>query len=284
MKKIFWILFLSITSSLANAFTIYTFVPFRYHIDQNGKKVDGYAKAEQALLATGTKPIKVLYEKYFLTDGKPDIEKMKKVVADTKLNPEIPVSFDIEIGNDRKPETVLPVVLESLRLYHRLGGAAEVGVYSLLPVSTEGELYTGKRLEGYQKLNQKYEPIAELVDFISPVIYNYNIRNINIWKSIADVNMKESHKYAKKYNLKIYPYITASYYLSKKNPITRMRLVELLSDKEMKDRLDYLKSKSADGVILWESSNTVENDGEQPVVDLRKGWAKGVINFNLYNK
>lgn len=284
MKKIFWILFLSITSSLAHAFTIYTFVPFRYHIDKSGKKIDGYAKSEKALLATGTKPIKVLYEKYFLTNGKPDIEKIKKVVADTKLNPEIPVSFDIEIGNDRKPETILPVVLETLKLYHTLGGAAEVGVYSLLPVSTEGELYKGKRVEGYQKLNQKYEPIAELVDFISPVIYNYNIRDINLWKSIADVNMKESHKYAKKYNLKIYPYITASYYLSKRNPITRMRLAELLSDKEMRDRLDYLKNQKADGVILWESSNTVQTDGQQPVIDLRKGWAKGIIDFNLYHQ
>lgn len=269
---------------MAQAFTIYTFVPFRYHINEEGKKIDGYVKAEQALYKVGTKPIKVLYEKSFLTDEKPDVEKIKKIVADTKLKPEVPVSFDIEIGNDRKPETILPVVLETLKLYHSLGGAAEVGVYSLLPVSTEGELYAAHRIPGYQKLNQKYEPIAELVDFISPVIYNYNIRDINKWKAIVDINMSESHKYAKKHNLKIYPYITASYYLPKHDPVTKFRIVEMLSAEEMKDRLDYLKYKKADGVILWESSNTIQSDGDKPLIDFRKSWAKGVVNFKLKNK
>ena len=52
----------------SNAFTIYSFVPFRYHIDKSGKKIDGYSQAQQALYRVGTKQIKVLYENQFLTN------------------------------------------------------------------------------------------------------------------------------------------------------------------------------------------------------------------------
>lgn len=268
----------------SNAFTIYSFVPFWYHIDKSGKKIDGYSQAQQALYRVGTKQIKVLYENQFLTNKKPDFEKIKKIVEDSKKNPSIPISFDIEIGNDRKPDTILPTVIDTLRLYHSLGGAAEVGVYSLLPVSTEGEMLSNERIPGYQILNKKYEPIAELVDFLSPVIYNYNIRDPKIWKKIIDINMAESHKYANKYNLKIYPYITASYYFSDKDPKTGMRYVEPLTDVEMSDRLDYFKKKGADGVILWESSETRQKNGMKPLMDFRSNWAKGVADFIQKNK
>jgi len=276
------LLFISLAILLplnSNAFTIYSFVPYRYHVDKYGKKVDGYSRAEQALYEVGTKKIKVLYENQFLTNKQPDVEKIKKIVEDTKKNPEIPISFDIEVGNDRKPETVLPIVLKTLKLYHYLGGQAKVGVYSLLPVSTEGEMLSDARIPGYQLLNKKYEPIAELVDFLSPVIYNYNIRDPRIWKKIIDINMAESHKYANKYNLEIYPYITASYYFPEKDPKTGMRYVEPLTDIEMRDRLLYFKQKGADGVILWESSETRQKNGSKPLMDFKSNWAKGVSDF-----
>lgn len=271
---------LAITSSLLTisnvyAFDIYGFIPWKTHITTNGSVVSNFSLTKQYITQQGLKPIKVVYHKYFLTNDQPDPEKIRKIAEDSKLSPHIPISFDIEIGNRFAPKTVLPIVEETLRLYHHYGGAAPVGVYALLPQNTYGGKLDNRKTVLYTDLNKKYESIAKQVDFLSPVFYNYNQKNIDLWKKSVDFNMAESKKYAKKYNLKIIPYITSTYAERKEK-----YYVEQMTGKEMQQRLSYLKNMGADGVIIWESSQGFERSSNgKPAIDFSKGWAKVVKDF-----
>lgn len=257
------------------SFDIYGFIPWKTHITTNGSVVSDFGLTKQYITQQGFKPIKVVYHKYFLTNDQPDPEKIKKIAEDSKFSPATPISFDIEIGNRFAPKTVLPIVKETLRLYHQYGGAAPVGVYALLPQNTYGgKLDSGKTVL-YTDLNKKYESIAKQVDFLSPVFYNYDQKNIDLWKKSVDFSMAESKKYAKKYNLKIIPYITSTY-AEKKDKY----YVEQMSEKEMQQRLTYLKNAGANGVIIWESSEGFERSTNgKPAIDFSKGWAKVVKDF-----
>ena len=46
----------------------------------------------------------------------------------------------------------------------------------------------------------------------------------------------------------------------------------------MKKRLDYLKNLNADGVLIWESSQSIESDRSQPIFNPYIGWGKAVID------
>lgn len=258
-----------------HAFDIYGFIPWETHVNKEGITVSDFNLTEQYIKQQGFKPVKVIYHKYFLTDDKPDANKIRKIAEASKLAPTVPVSFDIEIGNRFAPKTVLPIAEETLRLYHKYGGAATVGVYALLPQNTHGGKIDGGKKALYIDLNKKYESIAKQVNFLSPVFYNYDQKNLDLWKKAVDFNMAEAKKYAIKYNLKIIPYVTSTY-AEKRDKY----YVEQMSEKEMQQRLSYLKDAGADGVIIWESSQGFEiSSNGKPVIDFTKGWAKAVIEF-----
>lgn len=258
-----------------HAFEVYGFIPWKTHVTKEGKTISDAEETKKYIYQQGFKPVKVVYHKYFLTDDKPDAEKIKKIAEESQNAPNIPISFDIEIGDRYKPETVLPVVQETLRLYREYKGAAPVGVYALLPNDTYNHKLVGKNYQMYLDLNQKYASIAKQVDFLSPVFYNYQKKDIEAWKKTVDFNMVEAKKYAKKYNLKIIPYITSTYH-DRKDKF----YVEQMTYEEMKQRLTYLKKVGADGVILWESSEGYEISSKgKPVIDFTKGWSKAVYQF-----
>lgn len=270
-KIIFLVSVLTLQQKL-HAFDVYGFIPWKTHITSEGKVVSDAAETKKYIYQQGFKPVKVVYHKYFLTDNKPDAEKIKKIAEESQQAPNVLISFDIEIGDRYKPETVLPVVQETLRLYHYYKGAAPVGVYALLPNDTYNHKLIGKNHQMYLDLNQKYASIAKQVDFLSPVFYNYQKKDIEAWKKTVDFNMAEAKKYAKKYNLKIIPYVTSTYHESKDK-----FYVEQMTYNEMKQRLTYLKTVGADGVILWESSEGFEISSKgKPVIDFTKGWTKAI--------
>src|SRR5690606_7633636 len=122
----------------------------------------------------------------------------------------------------------------------------------------------------YKELNKEYESIAKQVNFLSPVFYNYNKNDFKLWKAAVDFNMAESQKYAKKYNLKVYPYIRATY--SSEKFLGKRKASIQLTASEMEDRLLYLYKMGANGVIIWESSEIFELNGEKPILDFQKGW------------
>lgn len=274
-RKIFILCISTFIMSRLYAFDIYGFIPWETHVTREGKIVSDYHETRSYIYKQGFKPIKVVYHKYFLTDNKPDAEKIKKIAEDTKKEPNIPISFDIEIGDRYKPETVLPVVRETLHLYRYYGGVAPVGVYALLPNDTYNHKLVGSNYNKYIKLNKKYESIAKDVDFLSPVFYNYQKKDVDAWKRTVDFGMLEAKKYAKRYNLKIIPYITSTYH-EKKDRF----YVEQMTRHEMEQRLDYLKQVGADGVIVWESSQGFEiSRNGKPIIDFSKGWTQAVSKF-----
>lgn len=264
-------------STIANAnpnFTLYGFIPWEQHVTEKGENIKDFAETKNYLSKQGIKPIKVIYHRHFLTnDDVPDPVKIKKIADESKFSPEIPISFDIEKGDNFKPNTVLPIAEKTLDLYHKFGGAAPVGVYALLPQNSYGarRLSNEEAKKTYTDLNKKYESIAKKVDFLSPVFYNYDKKDIDLWKKSASFHMAESRKYAKKYNLKIIPYITSTYTQRKEK-----FYVEQMTEKDMQERLNYLKNAGADGVILWESSEAYEHNGKKPVLDFTHGWAKAL--------
>ncbi|MNR68896.1 hypothetical protein D3C85_1937610 [compost metagenome] len=47
----------------------------------------------------------------------------------------------------------------------------------------------------------------------------------------------------------------------------------------MKQRLDYIKSKGADGVIVWEGSTAMLKNGKTPTYDKRAGAYKVITEY-----
>ncbi|MEB6481007.1 hypothetical protein [Acinetobacter vivianii] len=280
MQKFFVLsLFLSL-SEKTYAIDIYQYIIWKRYSDESGQIQNVSTNEFQKFLGKKRlKPIRVIYHSGFLTNGKPDPQKIKQIAAVSQKYPHIPVSFDIEIGNKFKPQTVLPIVNQTLNLYHQYGGAAPVGVYGILPQSIFGSEYMHKNIEKeYISLNKNYESIAQKVDILSPVIYNLWFRDFNEWKRRVDHQLSESQSYAKKYNLKIIPYFSSTY-LDKKYFKNRNNIIYPLTEQEMTQRLNYIRSKKVDGVIIWDPSGGILSNGNKPVFDINKGAAKAILDF-----
>ena len=277
MKILLLMLIVLLSSTKLYSFELYQFIIWDQYIDQNKKFYSDKKKFQEFLYQNKLQPINVLYHHKFLTQGKPDHEKIKKIADFSKKHPDILISFDIEIGNKFKPQTVLPVVNQTLDLYHFFGGKAPVGVYGILPQNIFGlESIDKNTKEKYMSLNKQYENIAKKIDFLSPVIYNLWFRDFDEWKERTDFHLSEGKKYSEKYQLKIIPYFSSSY-LDK--GFFKNKIIYPLSEQEMKKRLDYIKSKNVDGIIIWDSSIGILKDGRKPTFDSTHGVGKAILNF-----
>ena len=114
LNKLVVVLILSIISSKGYCFDVYTFVPWKYYLEKGElhqtKNLDDY------LTKFGTKKAFVIYPKGMFTQDKPDPIKIEKVAKLSRENSDALISFDIEIGNKMKPETILPTVEKTLNL------------------------------------------------------------------------------------------------------------------------------------------------------------------------
>lgn len=224
----------------------------------------------------GYKKIKVIYHDQFLDkNNQPDPQKIKRIAEAAKTDM-TPVSFDYEKGNPNIPKTMIEPAKQTLILYKKYGGKAPVGLYALFPRNTHGgERMTERRKAQYRENNKEYAELVKYVDFISPSLYNYDLRDFNNWKISVDFSLEEARKYSK--GKPIIPYITASYYLPKSND-GKVKTIQL-TESEMKQRLDYLRSKKVDGVIFWESGVTFNEKEERPTFRVKSGWGKALIDF-----
>lgn len=276
MKSLKKILLISISltfTTLTYAFDIYGFIPWSY---SDGKNViSNQTLVNKELEKNGIQRIDVVYHNRMLTNGLVDNEKIKKIAQDSQ--PNIPISFDLEIGNRNKPETILPTLLSIIDLYHSYGGKAPIGVYATLPQNTfGGSKLTATREVQLTNINKQFEVIAKKIDFLSPVFYFYDGENFEDWKKSVDFNMNQSQIYAKKYNLKIYPYITNSFKDGAKDQNTGGWKIKLLNQDQMSNTICYLKNSGADGVIIWTSSQVVDQNGIKPIIEFSQPWFKGV--------
>lgn len=261
------------------AFEIYGFIP--WGAERGEGLITSPDEVKKGLEQDGIQRIDVVYHNRMLTNGHVDSEKIKKIALESQINPKIPISFDLEIGDRNNPETILPRLLAIIDLYHAHGGKAPIGVYATLPQNTfGGSKLTVKRKAELIELNKQYEIIAEKIDFISPVLYFYDGENLDEWRKAVDFNLVQSKSLASRYNLKIYPYITNSFRMGEKNKNTGGWTVKLLNQKQMKDTLTYLDKKGADGAIIWASSQVVDDSGLRPVIQKNSPWIKGIKSFN----
>lgn len=271
LNKLAFIVIFLIINSKAHSFDIYTFVPWKYYLEKNElnqtKNLDDY------LTKFGTKKAFVIYPNAMFTKDNPDPVKISKIAKLSQENPNALISFDIEIGNKMKPETILPTVEKTLNLYHKNNGNKLVGVYGLLPQNTVGSNFKESK---YSQLNEKYKSIASLTTVLSPVLYNYDGENFEKWKVSADFAFKETQKYSKTH--KIIPYLSPIYKVKRRKDNPKGFIIKQLSENDMKKRLDYLKSLNADGVLIWESSQSIEFDRSSPIFNPYTGWGKAVID------
>lgn len=286
MKFFFKFLFLlvcSITSNFLYAFDVYGFIPWSLKSDNT--LISNQSDVKTILNQNGIKQIDVVYHNRMLTNGEVDSDKIQKIALESQKNPTVPISFDLEIGNKHKPETILPKLTEVIDLYHAYGGKAPIGVYATLPQNTfGGAKLTDKRKAELIELNKQYEIVAKKVNFLSPVLYFYDGDNFDAWKQSVNFSISESKKFASKYDLKIYPYITNSFRIGSKDPITNGWTINLLESKQMYDALDYLKQQRVDGVILWASSQVVTIQGRQPTIEFNQPWFMGLTKFMRANR
>lgn len=243
----------------ARVFTVYAFLPW---------------KGTPQLSDYGIKPIKVIYEAQMFTDGKIDKEKLNKIALDSMVAADIPVSFDIELGNRFKPETVLPIVQELLQTYAELKPKSLIGVYGILPQN----IYSWKsNTATFDALNKKYKSLINYVDFISPVLYNYDGKNLQAWAKSADYAMKAAKRYAA--GKPIIPYISPIIKLRSLDEIKNGTLVEELDEESMAARLQILYDLGASGCIIWASSQNRTKEGQFPLFDPGKAWGRAVVTF-----
>lgn len=274
MKKLLILSMLLSVSFYSSAFDKYGYVPMRqFDLGYGLQK----GNLNDHLEVIGLKKIKVIYHDQFLDKyDKPDPLKIKKI-AEASVNDMTPVSFDYEKGDANNPKTMIIPVKETLILYKKFGGRAPVGLYALFPRNTYGgERMTERRKAQYRENNKEYAELVKYVDFISPSLYNYDIRNFDYWKKAVDFSLEEARRYS--HGKPIIPYISASYYLPKSvdGKIKTIQLTEL----EMNERLNYLKLKNINGIIFWESRVTFTQNEDRPTFNIKDGWGKALVRFN----
>lgn len=282
LKKIIFSL-LCITTTSSYSFEVYQFLNWHYLKTPTGemkysKEMSGY---DDMLASIGMKKMDVIYAERLLTNGKADPDKIKKIVENTKTDPNTPICFDIEIGVASKPETNLPVILDALNIYHKLGGQAPIGVYGVLPQRTPNRMISKAQKNAFSTLNIKYAEIAKNVDFLAPTLYFYSLQDMSVWENKAQFNIQEAKKYARQYNLKIYPFLSMSNW----DIQNKKFLITPLKEQDMTTALNFLQSQGADGVIIWESTLSVNQSDKKPAVfDMNRDSFKSVVNIINENK
>lgn len=249
-------------------FTIYAFIPW------TSQKFDNYAKLSNYLNSFGIRPIRVIYENDFFTQGEIDPQKLRKIAEETVANPNIPISFDLEFGDRFKPETVIPRIESLLRYYHAYQPKALVGIYGTIPQNT----YSWKpTISTYDRLNDQYMSLVNLVDFLSPVLYNYDGNNFSAWLKSAKYNINAAKQYASK--KPIIPFISPIIRVGETKLVKKGHLVEELDEIAMRERLQALYALGASGCIIWASSQDRTKDGQIPSFDPNNAWGKAVVEF-----
>ncbi len=268
----------SLAQSPARKFTIYEYVPYKNHIV--GGEVTATPPLKQYLESVGIHRIDVVYLPRFMTDGKPDKKKIEAIAKAALATPNIPVSFDTEFGSRWQPGTVIPGVTEILKTYHRYNKVTPAGVYGTAPQDSFAWDPTAADLKvtDYNKLNGLYKKIPQLVDFISPVLYNYEGPHTKAWMRAAAYNMAIAKAY--KTGKPIIPYIEDAIVLHQSQWKGKGTIpVRMLTEAEMNTRLQTLYDLGASGCIVWASTRFRTADGKAPVFDRNSGWGKALADF-----
>lgn len=255
----------------AKEFAIYTFIPWRQHTE-NGGRLDNPPLADY-LHSLGFRRVKVVYERDYFTHGVPDETKIRAVAQVAAESGAELVSFDNEFGDRFQPDTVIPRTLELVRLYRKYGHLP-VGVYGTAPQTTYG--WRPEKRQLTELLNARYQPVAEAVDVLSPVLYNYDRHDFEKWSNSARIQIGQSRIYGNKPIIPyISPYVEVATTVVPKGGVQ----VEELDGREMMARLDTLYRLGADGCIVWASSEAIGSDHRPLAFDGSRGWGRALVEF-----
>lgn len=253
-----------------DAFIVYQFIPWTNHV-VNGQVTDVPPLADY-LVQNGIYPVNVVYESYFMINNVVDPALVANIAQSAAETPHIPVSFDTEFGDRFQPQTVIPNVTEIINIFHNNNNNTPVGVYGTVPQDTYG--WTDNMSE-YDQLNPQYAPLASIVDFMSPVLYNYNDNDTVAWINSAKYNMNAARNYNA--SKPIFPYITPM--VGDKSENATKYPNTFLTKREMTLRLETLLKLNASGCIIWVSNEIDTPDGHPPPFDAENGWGNAVVDF-----
>jgi hypothetical protein len=247
-------------NSIPKDFTVYAYIAWNNPIED--------------LSSYGIEPIEVLYENRLRTDGRIDREKIQKLAEEAALTPVRPLSFDLEFGNRFEPETLMPQVQAILHTFRRFNRQNPIGLYALLPQNTYGKQ---SQSFSYEHLNSTYSRLKDLVDFVSPSLYNYEGRDLEAWIKTARYSLGMAKKYAP--SKPILPYISPVYRLGPAAGVKNGHVIVELGEEEMRQRITALYELGASGCIIWTSSQDRNEKGEKPRFSPNRGWGKAVVQF-----
>ena len=279
-------------------FTVFEFLKLKTYADSTGSHTmtSGYIP-EAWFQSFGVRPINLIYGSRLL-DCPPsspsdqctvDAQKMATSASGADSTGVIPVSLDLEVWDAYRfrpnsatgnGQSILQNLAFAIQTFKNTNPNALVGLYGEAPQNTFG--WRANTCATYGPLDQKYAPVAALVDFYSPVLYNYGYDGTangdSNWQSALTFDVQQAQAYDSGSSKKdMFPYITPGW----KDSSGRS---QLLTYDQMMFRLNALKASGATGCIVWISSSAVDASGKPVAVDATSGWFKAIVDFVAANQ
>ena len=274
-------------------FTVFHYLKARAVIDENGYQsstsfVDNRWYADRHI-----QPVNLYYNLTTCDNITPQIcdpnfAEIAKVAEAADPTGTIPSIMDLEVWDryrfnptQKTPnsKSIVENLSESLVAFRQRKPGVLLGMYSGVPQNTYGRIGAAD-LEGFQKLDQQYQAVADLVDYFAPSLYNYNYDGTSQgdekWRTAAEFSIKESNMLGP--NKPVYPFINP--FWDKPTDNNQKIKVELTYE-QMKFRLQTLKDLGANGCVLWMSSGMRDlKDPSKPyAIDSTQGWFKAVMDM-----
>ena len=257
------------------SFDVYAFIPYTGYIKNGTTIKTNYQGLEAYLQTLGVKKVNLVYENKLidfptgnLKEGVANVENITAIANSALNDPNTLVSLDIE-GWNRFSTSTPSKYVEVMDIFKKANKVSKVGFYAIAPQATFS--WTADIAAKYDNLNKTYAPVAKLVDYFSPTLYNYDGNDNVLWRKSAVYNIEQSKKYGFA-NKSIIPYLTPEV-------ANTSGLKTFLSYDEMLFRLQILSDLGANGCIIWVSSQTRDANGNPIIFDETSGWGKAIKDF-----
>ncbi|WP_345954264.1 hypothetical protein [Mucilaginibacter sp. PAMB04168] len=255
-------------------FNIYGFIVYAGYIKQGVKQQNSMSQLQNYLQSIGIGKYNLIYEHKVLDypngdkkNGTINLNRMDSLAALAVNEPTGLVSLDLEGWNRFDTSRTVHRMLDAIKSFRRINKVSPLGFYATVPQDTYG---FPKDQQLYERLNKAYRPVAAVVDYYSPSLYNYKGVDSLDWYKAAVFNLEACHKYSFS-GKQILPYITPEVWNGDQTTF--------LTYEQMWYRLKVLYDLGADGCLLWTSSKTRNPDGTKIFVDENAGWLKAVKDF-----
>lgn len=217
----------------------------------------------------------VVYESRFLVGGVVDVERLSSLSRELAVESSDIVVVDAEFGDRFDPATNLPDKIRIADILKKSGVRSPVGVYGTFPQV----IYRSRSdYSYYDKLNNNYAELLGHVDFLSPVLYNYNGKSFDSWLSVASYQIDYAKKRGR--GKPIFPFVSPVYWDAPLDKKDGLRLISEVPKEDFLMRLRALKRLGADGCIIWIGSRYKLADGVPYRVKVNSQWVDALRVFS----